>query len=317
MNQTKEDNKNYEIVLFYKYTDIPDVEAFKEDQIQKCRELVLTGRTIVAHEGINGTFEGARENIQKYIDWMNSQEKFSDIHWKRSGGIGSAFPKLSIKIRDEIVTLGLGDTDFSPEHTTGKKLSPETLHEWIHSDREFTIVDMRNAYEHIIGNFEGSVCPPMDSFKDLPELLSGLEHLRDKTVVTVCTGGIRCEKASGFLVNEGFSDVYQLDGGIVSYMEKYPNEDFKGKLYVFDNRVAIGFETDSEKHEILSQCSKCHAPNDVYVNCIYSMCDKQFLACDSCSEGCDRVGCPECTGIIGKIKQFFSKKQKLKAKKMR
>src|SRR6185369_5737909 len=116
-----------------------------------------------------------------------------------------------------------------PNKLTGKRLKPEELHDWINSDKEFYIVDMRNGYEHLAGYFKGSILPAMDNFRDLPAFLKQIEHLKNKTVLTVCTGGVRCEKASGYLLANGFSDVYQLDGGIVTYMESYPNEDFLGK----------------------------------------------------------------------------------------
>ena len=222
----------YQILLFYKYTPIEDPEAVAAEQRRLCAEFGFTCRSIIAKEGINITLEGETAKTEEYIKIMQADPRFADIHFKRSPGTGQAFPKISVKVRKEIVSLGLGENDFSPTDTTGKYLQPEELHEWIHSGREFYIVDMRNDYEFDVGRFEGSILPDLKNFRDLRENVGVLASLKDKTVVTVCTGGVRCEKASGFLVKNGFSDVYQLYGGIVSYMEKYPNEDFKGVLYV-------------------------------------------------------------------------------------
>ena len=115
-------------------------------------------------------------------------------------------------------------------------------------------------------------------------MVEQIKHLKNKTVLTVCTGGVRCEKASGFLITQGFTDVYQLDGGIVSYMERYPNEDFKGKLYVFDKRVAMGFYTDDAKHKIVGRCDSCAEQSENFVNCANPVCHRHFIACEKCLE---------------------------------
>ena len=164
---------------------------------------------------------------------------------------------------------------------------------------------MRNAYEHKIGHFENSILPPLENFRDLPKIVEQIKHLKNKTVLTVCTGGVRCEKASGFLITQGFSDVYQLDGGIVSYMSKYPNEDFQGKLYVFDGRVTMGpadlsragFYTDDTKHMIVGKCDACRKQSENYVNCANPVCHRHFIICPKCiSLNGGKVLCP--TGCV-------------------
>ena len=265
-----------------------------------CEKLGLKGRCIIAHEGINATFEGTKENIQDYIKELEKDKRFLNVHFKYSVGTGKAFPKLSIKVRHEIVTSNLCDCDTSPvtdregsqrdfvcngidpNQITGTHLKPEELHEWLKSGREFYIVDMRNAYEHKVGHFENSILPPMENFRDLPKVVEQIAHLKNKTVLTVCTGGVRCEKASGFLITQGFTDVYQLDGGIVSYMEKYPNENFEGKLYVFDKRVTMGFYTDDPKHKVIGKCDICTDESENYVNCDNPVCHRHFINCTDC-----------------------------------
>jgi UPF0176 protein len=274
--------EKYQILLFYKYVHIADPEAVRQRLFDLCKKLSLKGRLIVANEGLNITLEGKIEDTETFIKELETDERFLNIHYKRSEGTGHAFPRLSVKVRSEIVSLHLGTCDVDPNQTTGIHLAPEELHKWINEGKEFYIVDMRNAYEHAVGKFAGSICPPMENFRDLPKLLKTIQHLKDKTVLTVCTGGVRCEKASGYLITQGFSDVYQLDGGIVSYMEKYPNEDFEGKLYVFDGRVAMGFYTDDPKHKIIGVCEGCGAPSENIVDCREFGCNGQFIICANC-----------------------------------
>lgn len=272
----------YEIILFYKYARIDNPEALMLEQKTLQDQLGLKGRTIIATEGINATIEGARENIAKYLEVFLADPRFAGTNIKRSPGSGKSFPRCSVKVRNEIVSLGLGVCDIDPNVITGKHLPAEELHQWFDSDKEFYIIDMRNAYEHLVGYFKGSILPPMDNFRDLPKFLESIAHLKDKTVVTVCTGGVRCEKASGYLVANGFTDVYQLENGIVTYMEKFPNEDFLGKLYVFDDRIAVGFYTDDPKHQIVGRCMICEQPQERYTNCADNDCHRQVIACERC-----------------------------------
>jgi len=274
----------YKIILFYKYVHIEDPKAFRDAQFELCKRLGMKGRMIIAHEGINGTFEGTEMACNEYMDFMKADSRFADIHWKISNGTedGTAFPRLSVKVRKEIVSLHLGDeADIDPNQITGIHLKPEDLHKWYEEGKKFHIVDMRNDYELRVGKFEGTVFPDLNNFRDLKENLKKIEDLKDTTVLTVCTGGVRCEKASGLLVREGFKDVYQLDGGIVSYMEQYPGEDFKGSLYVFDKRIVMNFD-DPDKHEIIGKCSKCNTPSEHYVNCANLMCHDHFICCENC-----------------------------------
>lgn len=291
-------NTQYQILLYYKYVRIKNPEEEMLRQRAVCEALGLKGRIIVAHEGINGTLEGTKENTELYVEWMKRNHKFKTTHWKRSTGLGDAFPKLSIKLRKEIVSLHLEDggfEDIDPNIVTGKHLKPEKLKEWFTKGKEFYIVDMRNDYELDVGQFEGTIFPGLKNFRDLRERLSEIENLKDKTVLTVCTGGVRCEKASGFLKTKGFKDVYQLDGGMVTYMEKFPNDKFKGSLYVFDKRTTVTFDTPNG-HEIIGKCDMCKAPTETYVDCANNFCGRHFLACKNCvpenrTIACNKYGC--------------------------
>jgi UPF0176 protein len=273
---------SFQVLLYYKFVPINDPEVVRDEQKQLCQSLSLKGRIIVANEGINGTVEGTVENTEKYIAAMRANKLFADISFKKSQGTGNAFPKLSVRVRSEVVSTHISGLD--PQQITGKYISADELHEWYEEKKEFYLVDMRNDYEYESGYFEDFIPSGIHNFYDLPEVLPKIKHLKDKTIVTVCTGGIRCEKASGFLLQNGFADVYQLKDGIQTYMEKYPNEHFKGKLYVFDNRLTIGFNTDDPKHEVVGRCLHCKKACDSYVNCEYDMCHFHYICCYECRD---------------------------------
>jgi len=272
----------YSVLLYYKYVTVPDPELVRDQLRELCVKLQLKGRIIVADEGINGTVEGSETNTKKYIKEMEKIPFFKGISYKTSIGTGDAFPKLSVKYRTEVVTTKI--KNVNPQKITGKYITADELHTWFEEKKEFYIVDMRNDYEYLSGYFENFIPSGIHNFYDLADVLPRIAHLKNKTVVTVCTGGIRCEKASGFLVSNGFKDVYQLKDGIVTYMEKYPNQHFKGKLYVFDNRLTIGFNTQSAEHEIVGSCMHCKNPCDSYVNCEYDMCHYHYICCTNCRD---------------------------------
>ena len=270
----------FQVLLYYKYVSIDDPNQVRDDQKKLCERLNLKGRIIVSKEGINGTLEGLSTNTQKYIKAMLKMPYFKDITFKKSVGNGMAFPKLSVKTRTEIVAAKM--PQVNPTRLSGKYISAESLYQWFETKAEFFIVDMRNDYEQKSGYFEGSILSGIHNFYDLPKILPNLRHLKNKIIVTVCTGGVRCEKGSGFLVQNGFSDVYQLEGGIQTFMEKYPNKYFKGKLYVFDNRLTIGFNTKDPKHQIVGKCYHCQNKSDNYVNCAYDFCHYHYICCSNC-----------------------------------
>lgn len=302
----KTDPKNpYEILLYYKYTHVADPEGFVNWHKEVCEKLGFKGRILIAHEGINGTLEGLKENTAKYIELMHAMVggsanldfgNFANMPFKNSPGTadGSAFPKMKVKVRKEVVSLGLdryGEADIDPNKVTGKYLEPEELKRWYESGEEFEIIDMRNDYEFKVGHFRNSVNPEMDNFRDLPKVLSESEKLQQikkaseegKKVLTVCTGGIRCEKASGYIMEKGFKNVYQLHGGMHKFMEQYPGEDFLGSLYVFDNRETMDFATDKGiERPVVGKCDICQATTENYTNCANIECHMKMLCCEGC-----------------------------------
>ncbi len=288
-----------EVIIFYKYIHIDDPKALMKSQRVLCESLGLRGRTIIAHEGINATYEGTTENLEKYIAELRTDPRFTDVFIKRSPGTGHDFPKLSIKVRNEIVTLGLGaHDDINPNETTGTHLKPEELKQWYEQGKEFVVVDMRNDYEFDVGRFKGSILPSLKNFRDLKEKVGELEQFKDKTVLTVCTFGVRCEKASGFLKKSGFQNVYQLDGGIGTYLQTFKdNKEFAGALYTFDKRKVIAF---SDNREVIGKCFFCKAPTETYTNCSNVKCNRHFLVCSECDKGDRMTRCatPQCDATI-------------------
>ena len=268
-----------QILLFYKYVTVEDPGALSSWLRERCEAHGLKGRILVAEEGLNGTVEGSLEETEGFAKELLSDVRFSDMRVKRSGGTGVAFPKLSVKVRDEIVGTRFPKA-IDPRKRTGVRLSAEELRHWYEDGKDFVIVDMRNDYEYRSGHFKDSVNPGLENSRDLPEALPKLEALKDKTVLTVCTGGVRCEKMSAFLLEQGFEDVYQLDNGIHGYMEKYPGKDFVGSLYTFDDRKTMHF---GGEREIVGKCHLCSAPTEKYANCANDFCHLHFLVCEACS----------------------------------
>lgn len=286
-----ETNPEYTILLYYKYTLIEDPEAFRLDQLQFMTNHNIKGRILIAREGINGTLEGRVEDVNAYIEMMSADPRFSNVDWKTSAGTGNAFPKLKIKVRDEIVSAHLGEDDVDPNQLTGDYMNPEDLHRLINSDEEFYIIDMRNDYEQAVGKFKNSLDSGMKNFRDLPEITKKFENLKDKKVVTVCTGGIRCEKASGYLKKKGFKDVSQLSGGMHRYIEKFGGDGWLGSLYVFDGRVVSKPEAH---HTAIGKCLKCESMTEEYCDCAQHNCPRQFLCCDDCLSD---DGLPYCSDL--------------------
>lgn len=277
---------HFQVLLFYKYVRISNPEEFKASYTMLCEKHCLQGRTVVAEEGLNSTLEGTIEDTENFLKEFLLDSRFTDMQIKRSEGDGKSFPKLSIKIRKEIVGTRFPD-EVDPTKKTGKYLKPEELRQWYEEDKDFVVVDMRNSYEFESGHFKKSIDPGMTASRELPDKIAQIkEATKDKTILTVCTGGVRCEKMSAYLLHEGFDEdkVYQLDGGMHSYMEKYPGKDFRGTLFTFDDRLVMDF---GGEREIIGKCKRCDATNEQYQNCANAECNMLFLICNDCmsSEG--------------------------------
>ncbi|MDB4983875.1 MAG: hypothetical protein JWM20_54 [Patescibacteria group bacterium] len=297
---------DFVVLLFYKYVKIENPTEFLENHRALCESLNIKGRFIIAHEGINGTCEGTPEDVNEYVKTVTKDPNFADMHIKYSQGTGTSFPKLKMKVRPEIVSLGLGQDDIDPNQITGTHLKPSELHSWFENKEEFEIIDMRNDYEHAVGHFPNSVLPKLKNFRDLPKEIKNLEHLKDKKILTVCTGGVRCEKASGYLKSQGFKDVYQLDGGMVSYMEQFPGQNFNGAMYSFDGRNVIDY--DGKSHEIVGTCRNCGQKTENFTDCKNNSCHGQFLECKDCLIKYGKIYCKDrCDAHLNPFSRLFKR----------
>ncbi len=276
--------KPYRVLLFYKFVPIPGYALFAQHHFHLCRSLSLKGRVLLAPEGINGTVSGTAEQTDCYVETLRLDSRFSDLRVKSDAVEGHVFDKLFVRAKEELVTFRAGDRG-NPLVRTGRHLSPE---EWfaMMQKENVLILDGRTDYEYDLGHFRNAIRPPVRSFRDFPVWIrENLSAHKDKTILTYCTGGIRCEKLTAFLLNEGFSDVAQLDGGIINYGK---DESVRGKLwdglcYVFDQRIAVPINR-AEAPSIVSTCLHCGTPCDRYVNCANLDCHRQHFSCEPCEQ---------------------------------
>lgn len=283
------------ILLYYKYVEIEYPEAIKKWQTALCKGLGLTGRILLAHEGINGTVAGSDEACEAYVQTMNQHPLFKNIDFKTAPGDATAFPKLKVKVKEEIVHLGL-DTKKVTTKDGGKHLTPEQTHELLSNPpKDLVILDTRNNYESAVGTFAGSLTPNIRYFRDFPKYIDeNLDKFKDKTVLMHCTGGVRCERATAVLVQKNVSkQVYQVEGGIHRYIEKYPDGYFRGSNYVFDSRITVKVNDD-----ILGKCHLCTKPYDQYINCLNALCNKHCIACPECIEKYNKTCSVKCQQLV-------------------
>jgi len=272
------------IILYYGFAPLEDPEAIRLWQKNMCENFNLKGRILISAHGINGTLGGAISDLKKYISRTKEYPAFKKIDFKWSEGTRDDFPKLSVKVRDEIVTFKVPDEiKVGPKGIVGggKHLTPEQIHELVDArGDEVTFFDGRNAFEAEIGRFKNAVVPDTDTTRDfISEIESGkYDHLKEKPIVTYCTGGIRCEVLSTLMVNRGFKEVYQIKGGIVRYGERYGDSGlWEGSLYVFDKRMVVNFTQDAKT---LGSCEKCGESTNKFFNCSHLACRKLILLCD-------------------------------------
>ncbi|MFP7699483.1 oxygen-dependent tRNA uridine(34) hydroxylase TrhO [Candidatus Phytoplasma pyri] len=268
--------EEYIIILYYKYTKITNLKYFQNKHLKFCQNLKLLGRIIISHEGINGTLCGKIENINQYIEIMKKNKIFNGIDFKITKYKENVFNKLSIKIKKEIVNLKL-DKDIDMSKIKSNYLNPKEFHENL-KNTDNIIIDVRNDYEFQLGHFKNAINPKIKNFRDLPMWVEKNKNLlKNKKIITYCTGGIRCEKFSAFLKSKGFSKTYQLKGGIITYGNKNFTKEilWNGKLYVFDNRIAI--KINDQKYQIVGKDNFDNKPCERYINCANPICNKQFF----------------------------------------
>lgn len=284
----------YRILLYYKFVNIIDHEALAREHLAYCKKLGIKGRILIAPEGINGTLSGTIEQTEAYMKMMGQTPMFKDMVYKIDESEGHAFKKLFVRPKKELVTFRL-EEDVNPNDLTGVHLKPKDFYEKLQQE-DVIVLDGRNHYEYEIGHFRGAIRPDVETTREFPEWIrNNLEQYKDKPILTYCTGGIRCEKLSGFLINEGFKEVYQLDGGIVTYGkdEEVQGRLFDGKCYVFDERISVPINRTDED-VIVGKCYHCGKPEDRYINCANDLCHLKHICCEACEEENNSFCSKEC-----------------------
>lgn len=277
----------YSVLSYYCYTSIENPDEFREIHHIYCLENGILGRIYVSHEGLNGTLSGLHENCERYMVDLKTDPRFAHSHFKVTTHSSHAFQKLHVRTKREIVHSGL--THINPNEKSGKYIEPKDL--W--KNKDAVLLDVRSNYEHSLGKFKGSISFDIGTFREFPEKIKNLkDHYEGKDIITICTGGVKCEKASAFLLEQGFKNVYQLHGGIIQYGLDTDGRDFEGKCYVFDNRIAV--DINRYNPTLISKCHICSCETDRMVNCANPQCNIHVTVCSSCGleyEGSCSIQC--------------------------
>lgn len=276
---------------FFTFVEDPAVEVFKHKEFFSSRD--VKGRIYISQEGINGQMSASILAAKEYMEWLQADPRFKDIEFKIHTWPEHCFPRATVKMRPQLVALDR-KVDLSK---AGVHLSPDEWKKMLDARDENTLLlDVRNDYEWDIGHFEGAELPQLEQFREFPTYARELKKQRDpkKTkVMMYCTGGIRCEFYSALMKEEGFEEVYQLQGGIIKYGLQAGAQHWRGKLFVFDDRLSVPI-SDQDPAEIISRCKHCHTPTDLYFNCANMDCNELFLSCSSCAEGTKGCCCTAC-----------------------
>jgi UPF0176 protein len=284
-------------ISFYQYFHVDDPQTFRDELYKALRSLNVFGRIYIASEGINAQLSVPASNVEALKSFLFSIEIFKNIRINIAvDDDGKSFWVLKIKVREKIVADGITDPAFSMQNK-GKYVNAEVFNK-LTEDPETIVVDMRNHYEYEVGHFENAVEIPSDTFREqLPMAADMLKENNGKNIIMYCTGGIRCEKASAYLLHKGFKNVFHLEGGIINYSnevkEKGLSNKFKGKNFVFDDRLG---ERISE--EIIAKCHQCGKPADTHTNCINSACHLLFIQCEECAKKYEGCCSKECLDFI-------------------
>ena len=245
------------VAALYKFVSLPEFAELQEPLLAFCKGQGIKGTLLLAHEGINGTVSGTRESIDALLAYLKNDARFANLEHKESVYQEQPFYRMKVKLKREIVTMGVEDID--PNTMAGTYVEPRDWNQLI-SDPDVTVIDTRNYYEYNIGTFEGAANPETTNFRELPTYVKqNLDPAKHKKVAMFCTGGIRCEKSTAYLKQQGFDEVYHLKGGILKYLEEVPEEQslWRGECFVFDNRVAVNHRLEKGQYD---QCHGCRHP---------------------------------------------------------
>jgi UPF0176 protein len=282
-------------ISFYHYFPVSDPKAFRDELYKSLNALKVFGRIYVAQEGINAQISVPSSSFEALRQYLYSIKPLDGIRLNVAvDDDGKSFWVLRIKVRDKIVADGITDPSFNMANK-GKYVNALQMNEWMNKPGT-VVIDMRNHYEYEVGHFENAIEIPSDTFREqLPMAVEMMKDKKDQTIIMYCTGGIRCEKASAYLLHKGFKNVYHLEGGIINYAKQakaqgLPSK-FIGKNFVFDERLGERITED-----VIATCHQCGKPADTHVNCANDACHLLFIQCDECRqkyEGCCSISCQE------------------------
>lgn len=293
------------VILYYKFVPVGDPNITMRWQRELCSRLGLTGRIIISPHGINGTLAGNIENLREYKREMNRSVLFKGIMYKWSDGQEDIFPKLSIKVRDELVAFKAADELVVSENGVengGVHLKPIQVHQLI-AERgdEVIFFDGRNTYEAKVGKFKDALIPDVKTTPDFIKELDDPKYdaIKNRPIITYCTGGIRCEILSVLMKNRGFKEVYQIDGGIVKYGEKFGDDGlWEGSLYVFDGRMNHKFSSSAKD---IGECVHCKGKTSNFENCANKACNRLVLVCQNCAYKDLCIDCTQADVVLDKL----------------
>jgi UPF0176 protein len=292
-----EETEHRTTISFYQYFPVSEPRAFRDELYKHLDNLKVFGRIYVAHEGINAQISVPDSNFEALKAYLFSIEHLGHLRLNIAvDDDGKSFWMLKIKVRDKIVADGIEDPSFDMKNK-GRYVTAEQFNQ-LTNDPHTIVVDMRNHYEYEVGHFENAIEVPSDTFRDqLPMAVNMLKDAKDKNIIMYCTGGIRCEKASAYMLHNGFRNVFHLEGGIIHYANQVKqnnlNNKFHGKNFVFDNRLGERI-TD----EVIARCHQCGKPADTHVNCANEACHLLFIQCDDCKIKYDGCCSKECKDIV-------------------
>ncbi len=275
------------ILLFYKFVAIEEPRRFVKEHLTVCKNLGIFGKVLVATEGINGSISGTKEQVEQYMTYMHADSRFSDIVFKEDLGLVHPFKRMLVRERKEIIRM---DQEIDLDRR-GKNMSPKEFLELYQNGEDVIILDARNDYESRVGKFKNAITPQINNFREFPQVVEMLKDKKDAKIVTYCTGGIRCEKASAYLVQQGFTDVYQLEGGILTFGKQFPNTVWEGRCFVFDKRMTTELNDQTTP---ITVCDNCGTSCDLYRNCTDLTCNYLSIQCVACQEKLQGCCSDEC-----------------------
>ena len=304
--------KKIHILLFYKFQKIKNPEYFARKYKRACKKLGICGKVLIAKEGVNGSISGTKEQVEKYKEFLLSQNGFEDVKFKEETAFKHPFTKMNVRVRKEIISL----KKKININKKGKYLAPKEFLELYNKDdinckdnknlkkedknkESVIILDARNYYEYDLGRFKNAINPNIKTFREFPLFIEKFKknfsekEIKNKKIVMYCTGGIRCEKASAYMKEQGFENVYQLEDGIINFCQQFPNTVWEGKCFVFDKRLMTNI---NQNNKPISKCINCNEFCDLYRNCKNLKCDKLVIMCVKCQEKLQGCCSKECLG---------------------